>query len=178
MKIYTKRGDHGMTDLPEGRRLWKSDLHFDALGELDELNSAIGLVRSALSGPQTDLDEELRSIQNVLVSVSAALCGFSGEGQVDSTLSLENAIDRMDGKLQPHRAFILPGGHPAAADAHMARAVCRRAERRIVALQETISETGEKVDERPLAWLNRLSDYLFVLARYLNKTAGMADDNI
>ncbi len=179
MKIYTKRGDGGRTDLPGGRRLWKSDIHFDALGDLDELNSTVGLIRSTLDRSQNDLDSELRSIQKVLIGLSTALCGLPHDGgQGDSTTSLEAAIDRMDSELPPLTAFILPGGHTAASAAHMARAVCRRAERRIVALLETKSEAGERVDEQPLAYLNRLADYLFVLARHLNKESGITGDDL
>jgi len=178
MKIYTKRGDNGITDLPGGRRLWKNDVHIEALGDLDELVSIMGVVRALLPEGQTNLDEELRSVQVALVNISAALSGPRKNDCYDSTTSLETAIDSMEEGLPPLKSFILPGAQISASVTHVARAVCRRAERRLVALLEAKSETGEKVDEQPLAYLNRLSDYLFSLARHLNKLAGVADDDI
>ena len=178
MKIYTKRGDAGMTDLPEGRRVSKCDIQLEALGTLDELNSSIGLVRSSLPGPEKTAAEELKSIQNDLVSISVWLSGPSLSDVESTTSTLESAIDSLDELLPPLKTFILPGGHPAASAAHMARSICRRAERKVVAFVKTKSDAGVEVAEQPVAYLNRLSDYLFVLARYLNTVSGRSNEEI
>lgn len=178
MKIYTKRGDTGMTDLPGGRRIPKSDIHLEALGTLDELNSSIGVLRSSLPELEKSAAEDLRIIQNTLVSISVWLSGPSLSDAESTTSVLENSIDNLDELLPPLKTFILPGGHPAASAAHMARSICRRAERKVVAFMKTTSDAGTAVAEQPVAYLNRLSDYLFVLARYLNKISGRSNEEI
>jgi len=168
-KIYTRTGDDGSTGLADGSRLAKDSARIAALGELDELNSVIGLllaeelpddIRDLLTGIQHDLFD----LGGEMAIPGSALLDGKGVGE------LEAAIDRWNGELEPLKEFILPGGTRAAALAHLARAVCRRAERRLVALaaSESVSETGRK-------YVNRLSDLLFVLGRTLNRVAGRGD---
>ncbi|MBW2496302.1 MAG: cob(I)yrinic acid a,c-diamide adenosyltransferase [Deltaproteobacteria bacterium] len=179
VKIYTRRGDRGETDLFGGERVGKDALRVAAYGEVDELNAAIGVALAADSDPE--LDEAMRGIQSALFDLGASLAtpdpdhrvkaGVSGVGsqEVDA---LEAMIDRLEGSLEPLRSFILPGGSPAAAAFHVARTVCRRAERAVVRLAGV---RGESVEESGLRYLNRLSDLLFVLARYENARRGIAD---
>jgi cob(I)alamin adenosyltransferase len=180
-RIYTRTGDNGTTGLGNGERRAKFDPRVAAYGEVDEANSAIGLARLATAAsPDADLasiDAMLRRIQNDLFDLGADLCVPPKtiasrkparpplrilQSQVDW---LETAIDELNADLSPLRSFVLPGGTPAAAALHQARVICRRAERQIVALAAL---EGETVGVAALAYVNRLSDFLFVAARFAN----------
>lgn len=173
MKIYTKTGDAGETSLLGGNRVRKDHKRIEAYGTIDELNSVIGSARSAWSGGP--IDDELGRIQADLFDIGAFLATiapsetFRGVGE-ERIERLETAIDAMDSELEPLKTFILPGGSPAAAALHVARTVCRRAERQVVSLEELSDDMS-----RTLQYLNRLADYLFVAARYANLKAGVAD---
>lgn len=166
-RIYTKAGDGGETGLGDGARVLKCSPRVTAYGEVDELNAVLGLA-AGLDGPHRAL---LRSIQNDLFDLGADLCVPPGNREPGSALRvttaqaerLEQEIDRLNERLQPLHSFVLPGGTPAAAWLHLARTVCRRAERTVVALMQT-----EPVSPNVLVYLNRLSDLLFVLARVAN----------
>lgn len=170
-RIYTRTGDDGTTALGSGERRKKYDLRVDAYGTLDEVNAVLGLVRLHTSGDAA-LDPALGRIQNDLFDVEADLClSEKGPGGARLTVTdaqvtwLEGEIDRLNGALQPLKSFILPGGSAASAYLHLARTVCRRAERIMVALRD---QPGEEVSEPSLKYVNRLSDYLFVAGRYAN----------
>lgn len=176
MTLYTKTGDTGDTALFDGTRVTKADPRVDAYGEVDELNACIGLARSAT--PDEATREELARIQAELFAIGARLADPASKiaGRVtkaviapDAVGRLEQFIDACDAGLPPLRRFILPGGSPAGAALHLARTVCRRAERRIVALGR------EAVDPHVLVYINRLSDLLFVMARVANQRAGVAE---
>lgn len=176
MKIYTKTGDTGETGLFGGGRVRKDSVRVDAYGEVDELNASLGLARS-LSMP-TDLDALLLRLQDQLFTVGAVLAtpvGTKASEHIPQikpqwVTDMEQAIDTFETELSPMTAFILPGGSQAAAALHLARTVCRRAERRVVAaLRE-----GEAQQE-VVVYLNRLSDLLFVMARVANHRAGVED---
>src|SRR5436309_15160653 len=171
-RIYTRTGDDGTTALGTGERRKKYDLRISAYGTLDEANAVIGLARVAAGN--TVLDPMLARIQNDLFDVEADLClphGGKGPGGARLNVTdaqvewLEQQIDRLNADLAPLRSFILPGGRPAAAYLHLARTVCRRAERLMVELAE---KSSESVTPAALRYVNRLSDFLFVLARYAN----------
>jgi cob(I)alamin adenosyltransferase len=169
-RIYTRTGDDGTTALGTGARRKKYDLRVEAYGTIDEVNAVIGLVRLRTGG--TGLDSVLARIQNDLFDVSADLClAEKGPGGERLTVTdaqvawLEYEIDRLNAELAPLKSFILPGGSSASAYLHLARTVCRRAERLIVALKD---KEGEGVTEPSLKYVNRLSDYLFVAGRYAN----------
>ncbi|MCS6928335.1 MAG: cob(I)yrinic acid a,c-diamide adenosyltransferase [Saprospiraceae bacterium] len=171
MKIYTKTGDAGQTSLFGGCRVSKNHVRVEAYGTVDELNAFIGLLHDSLS--EEAVRECLREIQHRLFSIGSALATEPQGASMpldlqptDITL-LESAIDDMTQQLPPLRHFILPGGFPTVSLAHVCRTVCRRAERVVVALHER-----EPVSELILQYLNRLSDYFFVLARYLGHQAG------
>lgn len=171
MKIYTKTGDSGETSLFAGGRVLKSHARVEAYGTVDELNSVLGLVRSYQLPLQAE--QWLVKIQNDLFTLGADLATPQASRpawlvRVDAALSvpLEEAIDWMDTQLEPLKAFILPGGTTTAATLHVARTVCRRAERNCVALSQ-----GEAINPQILKYLNRLSDFLFTLARWINKQA-------
>jgi cob(I)alamin adenosyltransferase len=167
-KIYTKTGDLGKTSLIGGTKVAKSHLRIDSYGTVDELNSFIGLVSDYM--PQDAIKGLLREIQDRLFTLGAALaCDPEKELKMsipdlkESDISLlEQEIDRMSAELPPMKHFILPGGHVAVSTTHIARCVCRRAERICVAMQEE----GMEVNPLVIKYLNRLSDYLFMLARY------------
>jgi cob(I)alamin adenosyltransferase len=163
-RIYTRTGDDGTTGLGDGKRLAKDQLRIEVLGCLDELNAAIGLVCVyAGEGPR-----ELARIQNQLFELGAELAVPGTQRITDSDVSwLELALDEHNGKLPPLREFILPGGGKASAHCHLARALCRRAERRLVSLAR-----DERLHPTALRYLNRLSDLLFVLARVLARRDG------
>jgi cob(I)alamin adenosyltransferase len=170
-RIYTRTGDDGTTSLGSGDRRKKYDLRVDAYGTLDEVNATIGLVRLHTAGDAA-LDPALGRIQNDLFDVEADLClSEKGPGGARLTVTdaqvtwLEGEIDRLNADLAPLRSFILPGGTPAAAYMHLARTVCRRAERIMVALRD---QPGETVTDASLKYVNRLSDFLFVAGRYAN----------
>lgn len=180
MKIYTKTGDAGQTGLLGGVRVSKDALRVEVYGTVDELNAVLGQTR-AVAVPQA-IDEVLATIQHRLFTLGAELAIASGkkaggdrdQEQVDQhdVETLEAAIDRFEETLEPLREFVLPGGTPAAAQLHVARSVCRRAERRLITLAKQPNET---VRDLLIVYLNRLSDLLFVLARAANAAAGHAD---
>jgi cob(I)alamin adenosyltransferase len=176
MKIYTKTGDEGQTGLFGGARVSKASLRVEAYGEVDELNSAVGWARVAVSDP--DLDALLNQIQNDLFEVGAEL-GSTEERKQKSAMplitepqveALERAIDKYEEGPPPLTSFVLPGGSEGASRFHLARCVCRRAERAVVELG-----AQEKLRGELLRYVNRLSDLLFVLARYANYVAGVED---
>lgn len=184
MKIYTGGGDRGKTGLFSGERVAKSNLQVEAYGDVDELNSTLGSLAAALQDTWADIIEQIQQIQSDLFQVGAWLATTPGaeseasleEFAAERVLFLENAIDRMETQLPALSGFILPGGHPSSAAAHVSRAVCRRSERRVVALVEQLDPK-----KRPASWqqllryLNRLSDYLFVLARFCNHRNEVAE---
>jgi cob(I)alamin adenosyltransferase len=172
-KIYTRTGDDGTTALATGVRRKKYDLRIATYGTLDETNAAIGLARLHTAGDAA-LDAPLGRIQNDLFDVGADLCTpgrGKGPGGARLTVTdkqvawLETEIDRLNAELAPLRSFVLPGGTPAAAYLHLARTICRRAERLAAELKD---KAGESVTPEVLKYLNRLSDYLFVAGRYAN----------
>jgi cob(I)alamin adenosyltransferase len=170
-RIYTRGGDHGETSLGDGSRVSKLDGRIAAYGTVDELNSLIG---HALATDAPDpLAQTLRRVQNDLFDVGADLCvplGVEGRLRVrqDQIDGLETLCDRFNGTLPELRSFVLPGGSELAARLHVARAVCRRAER------EALAATGQHdVDPLAIVYLNRLSDLLFILARTANALAGV-----
>lgn len=170
MKIYTRTGDAGETSLFGGARVSKDDPRIEAYGTLDELNAFIGVARAAWS--DSPIDAELAAAQSDLFEAGAQLAApgstrFTG---VDTSriTALEQAIDRMESELAPLTSFILPGGSQAASHLHVARTVCRRAERLVVSLSDKSLSTT-------ITYLNRLSDYLFVAARYANRKHGLDD---
>jgi cob(I)alamin adenosyltransferase len=174
-RIYTRTGDDGTTSLGTGARRKKYDLRVEAYGTVDEANAVIGLVRLHTAGDaalDAALDTALGRIQNDLFDVEADLClAEKGPGGARLTVTdaqvawLEAEIDRLNAELEPLKSFILPGGSPASAYLHLARTVCRRAERIMVELKD---KAGEEVSAPSLKYINRLSDYLFVAGRYAN----------
>lgn len=171
MKIYTRGGDTGETSLIGGGRVEKSDPRIESYGTVDELNSFVGLARAG--GLPEDLDTQLELVQNDLFDIGAQLAANEGEARFpgakgERITELEQAIDRFEGELEPLKNFILPGGSEGAARLHVARSVCRRAERLIVALQRNDLTTT-------VAYVNRLSDFLFVAARVANRRSGVED---
>jgi cob(I)alamin adenosyltransferase len=184
MKIYTGAGDRGKTGLFSGERVLKCDDRIEAYGDVDELVSVVGVVAAAVPSARQDLEGELQAIQSVLLQIGAWLATTPGSKASellpsvsgDGIAALEAAIDRMEAELPTLRGFILPGGHSASAWAHVARTVCRRAERRVVRLFLKKEDCILSPDlELICTYVNRLSDYLFVLARYLNHVAGVPD---
>ncbi|MDR7542619.1 MAG: cob(I)yrinic acid a,c-diamide adenosyltransferase [Armatimonadota bacterium] len=171
-RIYTRTGDDGETGLLGGGRVPKDHPRVEAYGTLDEVNSALGLLAAHLEG---DLAEAVRAVQRTLFAIGAELA-TPEPGRVPAlgpvaTGSLEGLIDRWESDLEPLKTFVVPGGSRPAAICHLARALCRRAERRVVTLART-----EPVNPEILRYLNRLSDMLFVLARMLNRRAGVAEE--
>lgn len=168
-KIYTRTGDDGSTGLGDGTRTPKDGVRVEAYGTVDELNSTLGALLT--HEIPTDISTQLTDIQNELFDLGGELCipGRTAilQAQIDR---LERQLDLLNAQLTPLKEFILPGGGATAASCHIARTVCRRAERRVITLSRT-----ESVNPLAIAYLNRLSDYLFVLARFLNKSAGNAD---
>jgi cob(I)alamin adenosyltransferase len=177
-KIYTGGGDRGRTGLYSGERVRKDAPRIEAGGELDELNSVLGVLAAGLPDPDGPQAGQIRRIQGDLLTLGARLADTAGEfapGKLDPRF-LETAMDRLDEGLPDLTAFILPGGHPAGAWAHLARTVCRRAERRVVTLAAGLEEEGQPgLPPEVQVYLNRLSDYLFVLARRLNHDLGAGD---
>src|ERR1700744_5205324 len=170
-KIYTRTGDDGTTGLASGARRKKYDLRVAAYGTVDETNAALGVARLHTAGA---LDAALSRIQNDLFDVGADLCTpGKGKGPDGARLTvtenqvawLEMEIDRLNAELSPLRSFVLPGGSAAGAYLHLARTICRRAERLIAELKD---EAGEEVRAEALKYVNRLSDFLFVPSRYAN----------
>lgn len=174
MKIYTKTGDAGETGLFGGKRLSKAALRIETYGTVDELNACLGLFRDSLE--HVGLREALLTIQHRLFSIGSALACDPNDPALELDLRetdlewLETAIDGMEEELPPLRNFVLPTGHLSVSHAHLARTVCRRAERRAVELARQ-----EKVADLVLRYLNRLSDYLFVAARYAAQLNGVPE---
>jgi cob(I)alamin adenosyltransferase len=170
-RIYTRTGDDGTTSLGSGARRKKYDLRVSAYGTLDEVNAVIGIVRLH-TADDAALDAALSRIQNDLFDVEADLClSEKGPGGARLTVTdaqvnwIESEIDRLNGELAPLRSFVLPGGSPAGAYLHLARTICRRAERIMVELKDKPSES---VTAASLKYVNRLSDFLFVASRHAN----------
>jgi cob(I)alamin adenosyltransferase len=177
MKIYTRTGDSGQTGLFGGGRVSKTHPRVEAYGDVDELNAALGLARSI--EPMPRVDEVIVPLQRDLFAIGALLATPDHEkmkrqlekASIDERRirELEQAIDDGDGELEPLRSFIVPGGTPKAAALHVARTVCRRAERRVIALDE------DQIPAIVIVYLNRLSDLLFTLARVANRRAGTGE---
>jgi cob(I)alamin adenosyltransferase len=172
MKIYTRTGDRGETSLFGGARVRKDDSRIEAYGTVDELNSVIGVARAVW--PSSPFDAQLHAIQSDLFDIGAHLASpgssrFTGP-HTARIAALEQSIDAMEADLAPLKTFILPGGSATAAQLHVARTVCRRTERLVVALRDDDAATTASI-----TYLNRLSDFLFVAARYANQVHGVAD---
>lgn len=173
MKIYTKTGDRGETGLWGGQRVSKDALRVHAYGTVDECNATLGLART--SAMDQELDQLVNTLQNQLFVVGADLATPGEAANIprigeDDVLFIEQAIDRLEEQLEPLKQFILPGGSAAAAQLHLARTICRRAERWVVSLAR-----DESINPQIGIYLNRLSDLLFVLARAANQRAGVSD---
>lgn len=193
MKVYTRTGDGGTTSLVGGTRVAKDSLRLQAYGTIDELNSWIGLVAASAAAILPAEDAELlRWIQNRLFDLGSLLATEAGSkwqpaGIKDADIEcLEKAIDRVDAKLPAHNRFILPGGTVQSANAQVARTVARRAERQMVTLNKALLDAatadsgdgiadGVGIPENAMRFINRLSDYLFILARQLNNLQGVTD---
>ena len=177
MKIYTKAGDQGKTSLIGGTRVPKSHIRIETYGTVDELNSFIGLLNDLVVDAKINAD--LKEIQDRLFTVGSSLaCDPEKESALkipdlkeEDIVRLETAMDAMNEVLAPMKSFIIPGGHQAISTAHIARCVCRRAERWCVNMQEE----DLFVETLVIKYLNRLSDYLFTLARYIGHLNGVAD---
>ena len=176
--LYTGTGDTGTTALVGGTRVAKDHPRLQAYGSIDELNSHLGLL--AAMGRYDDIDVEtartLRRVQNKMFNIGSHLATPADSPfpvphtvTADDIAALERQIDRLDSMVPPIKAFILPAGSPAAAQAHVARTVCRRAEREMVSL----ASTGVDIDPAVMRYVNRLSDYLFILARFNNVSSGI-----
>ena len=174
MKVYTGRGDEGQTDLRDMSRVSKTSPRIEAYGTVDELNALVGRTRPT---GHDEVDDHLREVQNHLHVVQADFANPDpdeddpavGDEHVEQ---LENWMDGYDDELEPLQSFILPGGSEAGADLHHARTVCRRAERRAVALQ-----SEEDINDEAVTYLNRLSDALFVFARVVNQRDGVPEES-
>lgn len=175
MKIYTKTGDSGKTSLVEGTRISKSALRIEAYGNVDELNSFLGLLADQ------EVNQKrypfLKSIQDNLFVIGSNLASDPAKRaarvppvHTEDIVHLEKAMDEMDAQLPELRHFVLPGGHPAVSAAHICRTVCRRAERGVVRLAE-----ADEVPELVATYLNRLSDYFFVLSRMISQELGVEE---
>ncbi|WP_276301828.1 cob(I)yrinic acid a,c-diamide adenosyltransferase [Halorussus lipolyticus] len=174
MKIYTGRGDEGQTDLRDMSRVSKASPRIEAYGTVDELNAVVGRVRPT---GHDDVDDQLREIQNHLHVVQADFANPDPDDEDpvirdEHVAQLEDWIDDYDDELEPLESFILPGGSDGGARLHHARTVCRRAERRAVAL-----EADEDINETAVTYLNRLSDALFVLGRVVNQRDGVPEES-
>jgi cob(I)alamin adenosyltransferase len=175
MKIYTRTGDDGTTGLFSGARVEKTSSRIEAHGSIDELNSALGIARAAL--PHPDVDVLLVTVQRQLFAAGADLATpLEAKAAIPriaptDTAWLETEIDKMTAALPPLREFILPGGTPAATHIHLSRAICRRAERDVLRLS-----AGEAINGELPVYVNRLSDFLFTLARFENHLAGRAEE--
>lgn len=177
-RIYTRTGDDGTTALGTGERRAKFDLRIEAFGTVDEVNSAIGIARLSTAAEDSQVDAMLGRIQNDLFDLGADLCTPPSDEKPEyeplrivpaQVERIEKEIDELNATLAPLKSFVLPGGTPGAAALHMARTICRRAERLMVELS---GKPGEIVDDPALRYVNRLSDFLFVASRYLNAKAG------
>jgi cob(I)alamin adenosyltransferase len=175
MKIYTKTGDTGSTSLFGGKRVSKADLRIEAYGTIDELNAYVGLLRDQEVNKKREAI--LIEIQDRLFTIGSILAVEPGNTKVkvpallaDDISVLEKEIDTMDAQLPPMRSFVLPGGHPSVSVCHITRTVCRRAERLVIAL-----DAVEKVDVLVIQYLNRLSDFLFMLSRKMAQETGATE---
>ncbi len=179
-RIYTRTGDAGETALGTGERLSKAHIRIAAYGTVDETNAVVGVARLSTTDPALEkLDAMLARIQNELFDLGADLCVPDRGQKLDyeplrilpkQYERIETEIDELNGELSPLRSFVLPGGHAAAAQLHVCRTVCRRAERLVVELK---AQAGEHVSEGAIAYVNRLSDFFFVASRWVNfKAAG------
>lgn len=174
MKIYTKTGDRGTTSLIGGTKVPKNDIRIETYGTVDELNSWVGLIRDQLQ--DEGLRSESKEIQDRLFTIGSSLATDADKEpkmrlpdlHESDIVFLEQRIDFMTGELPPMKSFILPGGHPVVSSIHVARCVCRRAER----LAVNMEQHELFVDEKVIRYLNRLSDYLFTMARYAGKLLG------
>ena len=183
MKTNVGSGDRGITSLLSGERVPKSHARVEACGEVDELASVLGACAAALSPAHAALQQEIQGVQSDLLHIGAWLATSpdSPTRQMLRTISpdrireMEDAIDRLEGELAPLQSFVLPGGHTTAAWAHIARTVCHRAERRVQSLGTDAGEAAGESSGGILAYLNRLSTYLFALARYCNKLHGVPE---
>ena len=174
MKAYTGTGDKGETGLHDGTRLWKNDRRVEAYGAVDELNSQIGVVR-ALARKGT-VDDVLRTVQRDLFTLGGDLAATEASASVPRiehsyVVAIERVVDDIHNQLEPLRRFVLPGGDVVAAELHVARSVCRRAERRVVGLAREGS-----VNREIIIYLNRLSSLLFDLARLVNKSVAVKEE--
>lgn len=186
MKIYTKTGDQGKSSLFSGERVPKNHGRMTAYGDVDELNSLIGVLLAALPAAENQLHTQLKGLQATLFQVGAVLAtspDSARSGQLapittDHTRTLEGYIDAFQAELPELNSFVLPGGHVTAAWAHMARTVCRRTERSVVGLIEDLKVQGQPPHDsltQILVFLNRLSDYFFIVARQCNAIYGTGD---
>jgi cob(I)alamin adenosyltransferase len=182
-RVYTRRGDHGETDLVGGRRVAKDDPRIEAYGTVDELNATLGVVRAVNAAESRrvaavgELDTMLRRLQNELFDLGGELATPADEFEpgmfrvgAAEVQALETLLDRCQKELQPLKSFVLPGGGRVSAFLHVARTICRRAERDVLRLMRV-----EDVGPWPLAYLNRLSDLLFVLSRWMGRHLGEAE---
>ena len=174
MKIYTKTGDLGTTSLFGGKIVSKDDIRIDAYGTIDELNSFIGLLNASFQ--EATQNYILSEVQKRLFTIGSNLASdpekkmITPDVKEDDIYNLENAMDTMDQLLEPLKNFILPGGDTSVAHAHVCRTVCRRAERKVITLNRQ-----SPVDPKIIVYLNRLSDYFFVLSRYIAHSRGIAE---
>jgi len=173
-KVYTKTGDKGLTSLYGGTRIPKSHIRIEAYGTIDELNSFMGLLNDQIH--DNDVNELILEIQKRLFTIGANLSTANDKHVtppdiIDSDIELlENSIDNMEATLPPLKSFILPGGHETVSNCHIARTICRRAERRIIAI-----DIEENVEPIIIKYVNRLSDYLFVLGRKVAMDLGVSE---
>ena len=173
MKIYTKKGDLGKTSIIGESDIYKNNIRIEAYGTVDELNSYLGLLRSFNSGAFTKQKKEIIFIQNCLFHIGASLASKNEPKHHISKkdiVNIESFIDLLESNLEPLTSFILPGGDMWSGYTQISRSICRRAERRIISLS-----MEENIDTNIIAFMNRLSDYLFVLARYLSKINGVKE---
>ncbi|MBD5203072.1 MAG: cob(I)yrinic acid a,c-diamide adenosyltransferase [Bacteroides sp.] len=168
--LYTRGGDRGTTSLVGGERVRKNDVRVEAYGTVDELNAVIGLLMAECKPIDPEAASQLENISARLFDLGSYLASIGTDGarlpapSAASIAALEAQIDSVDASTPPFRCFLLPGGHHAAAQAHVARTICRRAERRLL----DVADAGYPLESTALEWINRLSDYLFALSRYLN----------
>lgn len=176
MKIYTKTGDQGKTSLADGQRLDKSDSVIGAIGSLDELNAQLGVLLASLNS--VSFQSELKNIQQKVFVIGSLVAGYEEKKipvkqriKKSDVEILEKNIDKLELEVPPLQNFILPGGGVSAAHCHLARAICRRAERELLAVKDKIF-----LNKDVLIYLNRLSDFLFVLARWFAKKSGLEEN--
>jgi len=185
MKIYTGKGDDGTAGLLSNERVPKNHERINAFGDIDELGSVLGVLRTSLTKDTIEAENQIRRIQSDLLKIGACLSAWRNDAILsrlekiadEDIRFLETSIDSIEEVLPKLKGFLLSGGHPSAAWAHFARAVCRRAERKVVGLSIELSFGRPAKQIKPLiVYLNRLSDYLFVFSRYCNHLAQISDD--